>query len=168
MAEKGGQKRSGTRDGVKESLFSADSVEIEIIVSWSGEEKDGEEFKGSILTRVRLTWDGALAHLSLKGEEARNRISLLKMFANSVAGRLRPAMERHGYTKIKHLTGKIEAAVFDKIIEELQGRGYVRAADPPKYVRQARKYWRLTGKAIQRLAELPAGDGKIIPPETYE
>lgn len=125
-------------------------IEVPLVVSWTAEEIPGHLSKVAYSTRVRLTWEDTLAELPLKAGEAKNRITLLKMFGDALAGRLKGMIEAQGRSKIGRLHGKVEAATFDKIIAGLTERGWIEVTTSPQYVKQRSTYWRLSLEGTRR------------------
>ena len=133
--------------------------EADFIVSWTSEERDGENARVSFQTVVTLDLAGAFALLALKPGEPKNRISLLKMFSDAVAQRFKSAIERRGYGRVTRLRGKMDGAVFDEMMEQLRGQGLIEESSPPQYVRHRAKYWKLTKEGVARLAQ------RALPPQ---
>jgi hypothetical protein len=121
----------------------AAALEIPILVSVRIREKDAQESNLSFHTLVSLNIADAVQHLKLKGAEVKNRVTLSKALAHSLAEHYRPVIEKRGDAEVIHMTGKIAPKVFDQLMEMLEGQGVVVEAESPKYVKQRMKYWRL-------------------------
>lgn len=130
-------------------------IEADFVVSWISEESNGERTRGSFQTIVHFDLAEAFALLPLTGSEAKNRLSLLRMFSCAVAQRFKNAIERQGYARVTRLRGKLDGAVFDDMMEELCAHRLIEETPPPKYVRQRAKYWKLTDLGIQRMVPRP-------------
>ena len=72
-----------------EPLASEEIIELGIEISWVTEEPNKARSKVSFRTIVKLTYVEALSRLRLKPGEARNRVTLVKMFSDSVAAGFR-------------------------------------------------------------------------------
>jgi hypothetical protein len=124
--------------------ISENAFEMPLEISWVGEEQPGVATKVSFLTLVTLTWEEALGHMHLLESKGENRVTLSRLFTNAVAARFKPAIQQKGKGKIKRVSGHIDSTVFDRVIEELQKRGWIEPAESPKYVKQRSRYWKLT------------------------
>jgi hypothetical protein len=121
----------------------AAALDIPILVSVRIREKEGQESNLSFHTLVSLNLDDAVQHLKLKASEAKNRVTLSKALAHSLAEHYRPVIEKRGDAEVIRMTGKIAPKVFDQLMEILEAQGLVVEAESPKYVKQRMKYWRL-------------------------
>ncbi|HUS36959.1 MAG TPA: hypothetical protein VM680_16560 [Verrucomicrobiae bacterium] len=128
-------------------------IEADFVVSWTSEERAGEKAAVSFQTVITLDLDETFAQLALRPGEAKNRISLLRMFSDSVAQRFKSAIERRGYARVTRLRGKMDGAVFNDIMERWRAEGLIEESSPPKYVRQRATYWRLTELGTTRQAQ---------------
>jgi hypothetical protein len=143
--------RKSAQRGARET-HSHKTIEADFVVSWTSEERDGEKAAVSFQTVVPLDLHETFALLALKPGEAKNRISLLKMFSDSIAQRFKTAIGRRGYARVRRLRGKMSGVVFDEIMEGWRVEGLIEESSPPKYVRHRTKYWRLTELGATRLA----------------
>ena len=134
-----------------EPLASEEIIELGIEISWVTEEPNKARSKVSFRTIVKLTYDEALSHLRLKPGKARNRVTLVKMFSDSVAAGFRNTIERQGYSKVVRVHGKVDGASFDEVMAALETRGLVTEAEPPIYVKQRAKYWKLSPSGEKQL-----------------
>ena len=139
--EKGGRRREELNGA--EAALSGGMVEVPIVVSWESSGEEGEKEKISFQTIVRLSVQEAVSHLRLKSGEAKNRVTLLRSFASSVAARFKGAIQERAERKLIRVSGKVDAGDFEEILETLAREGLVVEAEPPKYVKQRVKYWRL-------------------------
>jgi hypothetical protein len=146
------RRSSAAPRGARKSSLQ-EKIEADFVVSWTSEERDGKDAQVSFQTIVNLDLAEAFAFLAPKLGAPKNRISLLKMFCDSVALRFKSAIERRGYGRVTKLRGKMDGAVFDQIMERLRTQGLIKENPPPKYVRQRTKYWTLTELGAKRLAE---------------
>jgi hypothetical protein len=133
--------------------FGWKPIETPITISWSDKGKSGESSRVSFQTAVRLSWIEILSHLPPEPNKSWNRIGLLKVFSNSLAGKFRPAIERRGFGKIARLTGHIDSDVFDQIVAALVRAKILRFAERPKYVKQQSPYWLVTEAGLERIQE---------------
>jgi hypothetical protein len=149
----GDGKKAGRRKRERGTGQSASTEQIEagIEISWLTEEPNGTRSKVSFRTIVELTYREALSHLRLKPGEPRNRVTLVKMFSDSIAARFRKTIEQQGYSKVVRVHGKVDGASFDEVMGALERRGSVIQAEPPKYVKQRSKYWQLSPAGAKRL-----------------
>lgn len=122
---------------------SQGTFELRVRISSSVREQNGQESKFSFQTIIVLKLADAVQHLRLKPGEAKNRLTLLKALANSLAAQFRPAIEKRGDVAVTRIMGKIDRAVFDQLIEAMAREGLIVEAESPKYVKQTMKYWRL-------------------------
>ena len=130
---------------------SNEIIEVGIEISWLSEEANKTRSKVSFRTIVQMTYGEAVAHLRLKPGEAKNRVTLLKMFSDSVAARFRETIERQGYSKVVRVHGKVDGASFDELMAGLETRGLVTKAEAPLYVKQRAKYWQLSASGAERI-----------------
>lgn len=77
------------------------------------------------------------------------------MFSDSVAAQFTPAIDRQGYNKARRVRGKLDPAVFNRIMENLGANGWIKVTDAPKYVRQKGRYWMLTPAGEQQANSAP-------------
>ena len=129
---------------------SNEIIEVGIEISWLSEEANKTRSKVSFRTIVQMTFSEAVSHLRLKPGEAKNRVTLLKMFSDSVAARFRETIERQGYSKVR-VHGKVAEASFDELMAALETRGLVTKAEAPLYVKQRAKYWQLSASGAERM-----------------
>lgn len=146
--KKAERRKSGSETG---RAGSNEDVEVGIEISWLSEEANGTRSKVSFRTIVKLTWEKALSYLKFKPGGPRNRVTLMKMFSDSVAEGFRKTIERQGYSKVLRVRGKVDRASFDEIMAELERRGLVVEAERPLYVKQRAKYWQLSPSGAKRL-----------------
>lgn len=132
------------RDERETETVTGEPFEMPIEISWLTEEANGTRSMVSFRTIVRLTSAEALSHLKLKVGAPRNRVTLVKMFSDSVAAGFRQTIERQGYSKVIRVRGKIDRASFDEVMAALERRGLVIEAEAPAYVKQRSKYWQLS------------------------
>ena len=139
------QYESGTSRETIRPFASASSnhFDVPITVFFRRRERIDEESDQSFQTKVSLKSADALEHLCLTPGKTQNRVTLLKRFANSVAAGFRAAIEKRDGAKIVRVTGKIDSIVFRQVVETLEREGLIVQAEPPKYVKQRIKYWRL-------------------------
>ena len=124
-------------------------IEMPIVISWNGEGSDAAPTRVSFQTEIRLSWNDVLRHLPIEPKKSWNRISLLRVFSNSAAGTFRTAIERRGFGKVARLAGRINAEVFDRILDALVGQGILEVVERPKYVKQQGRYWRVTEAGLK-------------------
>lgn len=149
----------GNPNGPESSGISinASGFEMPLEISWVAEEQPGVATKVSFLTLVTLRWEEALAHMHLTESKGENRVTLSRLFTNSVAARFKPAIQQKGQGKIKRVGGHIDRAVFDLVMEQFEKRGWIEATQAPKYVKQRSRYWKLTesGRYVLGVGEKP-------------
>jgi hypothetical protein len=128
-------------------------IEASITISWLEPKVGGLPNKISFRTIVSLKWADLLKHLPLVEGVSKNRVTILKMLSNAVAGQFRDAIERDGKSSVGQIRGRLDAASFDEIMQRLEGEGIINQVEGPKYVRQKSTYWTLTAKGAKRIRE---------------
>src|SRR5881392_3638888 len=104
----------------------------------------------SFQTVVRLRWEDILIHLPARTQKTWNRVSLLKVFSNSVASTFKSRIQREGSAKLIRMTGRIDSEVFGYVVRSLVARRILRVVAPPKYVKQQSRYWEVTAAGLKR------------------
>ena len=152
MSEQHRQKQSGRAATSRNASPSLEEkvLEAPITVSWV-------EAKGfpqvTFTTTLSIKWTDIYRLLPLKEGVARNRVTLSRMFANALANEFRPAIEGAGPGPVAKLRGRLDAAVFDRILRQLESGGAIEAVAGPKYVKQRSVYWTLTPEGARRVSE---------------
>jgi hypothetical protein len=121
----------------------APALDIPILVSVRIREKEGQESNLSFHTLVSVNLADVAQQLKLKAGSVKNRVTLSKALAHSLAEHYRPVIEKRGDAEVIRITGKIAPKVFDQLMDILERQGLVVEAEAPKYVKQRMKYWRL-------------------------
>ena len=143
----------------EERQFIWETVETPIVISWSEEKKSDAPSRVSFQTEIRLSWIDVLRHLPIEPKKSWNRISLLRVFSNSMAGTFRDVIERRGFAKIARLRGQMDAGVFDKILDALVKQGILEVVARPKYVTQKGEYWQVTDMGVKWIRKAREGRG---------
>ena len=123
---------------------SSGVIDIPILVVVRVREKSGEESNLSFHTLVSVRYADAVQYLKLKAGEAKNRVTLSKALAHSLAEQYRPVIEKRGDAEVLRIAGKIAPSLFDQLMETLERQGLIVQADSPKYVKQRMRYWKLS------------------------
>jgi hypothetical protein len=140
--------------------FAWKAIDTPIVISWNDQSESGASARVSFQTEVRLDWGGVLRHLPVEGKKSWNRLTLLRIFSNSLAGTFRGAIERRGFRKIARLRGHIETEVFDRIVDALVRQKLLRVVERPKYVKQRVEYWQVTEAGLKQIQNARESDSR--------